>query len=111
MTNKKTNTPKDTEYFAKKTYREVVIWDWLARILPLTVLASLSVCYFFKWNTAIELILEVSIIGFFVVCFIWWYWALYKIAIAFKHIRASQDHFKQLKAEIAKFKKEMFQKP
>lgn len=106
MTNKRVKD--DTEIFARRTYKEVKIWDWLARILPLSVLAILSVCYFFKWNTAIELILEVSIVVFIVVCFIWWYWAIYKIAITVKYLRSSQERFKELKAELARFKKDIF---
>lgn len=98
----------DSDYFARKTYKEVKIWDWLARILPLSVLAVLSICYFFKWNDAIELILEVSVAVFFIVCFVWWYWAIYKIAVAVRYMRQSQERFKQLKAELSKFKKEVF---
>lgn len=103
--NKKQTT--DTEYFAKKTYKEVKLWDWLARILPLSVLAVVSVLYFFKWHDAVGLILEVSAIAFLIVCFVWWYWAIYKIATAVKHIHQSQERFKQMKSEFAKFKKEL----
>ncbi len=109
MTEKKVKD--DTaEIFAKRTYKEVKIWDWLARILPLTVLAVLSVCYFFKWTSAVELILEISIIVFFVVSFIWWYWAIYKIAVAIKYMQLTQERFKQLKIELGKFKKDLFNK-
>lgn len=105
MTNKRTKD--DSDIFARKTYKEVKIWDWLARILPLSVLAILSVCYFFKWNSAIDLILEVSIIVFVIVCFIWWYWAIYKIATTVKYLRNSQERFKELKAELSRFKKDI----
>ena len=105
MTNKRTKD--DSEIFARKTYKEVKIWDWLARILPLSVLAILSVCYFFKWNSVIDVILEVSIIVFLIVCFIWWYWAIYKIATTVKYLRNSQERFKELKAELSRFKKDI----
>lgn len=105
MTNKRTKD--DSEIFARKTYKEVKIWDWLARILPLSVLAILSVCYFFKWNSVIDVILEVSIIVFLIVCFIWWYWAIYKIATTVKYLRNSQERFKELRAELSRFKKDI----
>ena len=103
----KSKQKTDSDYFARKTFAEVTLWDWLARVLPLSVLAVVSVAYFFKWHDIVELILEVSAIVFLIICFIWWYWAIYKIAVAVKHIRLSQERFRQMKAEFSKFKKEI----
>lgn len=100
--------PKDdAEYFARKTYREVTIWDWLGRILPLTALAIIAVLYYFKWDTALQMVLDGIVILFFIICFIWWYWAIYKIAVTAKYIRSSQEKFKQVLTELRQFKKEM----
>lgn len=95
----------DAENFARKTYREVKVWDWLARILPLTALTCLAVAYFFKWATAIELVLDITVVIFFLTCFVWWYWAIYKIAVAVKYIRLSQEKFVEIKEDISQFKK------
>ena len=96
---------EDAENFARKTYREVKIWDWLARILPLTALTCLAVAYFFKWSTAIELVLDITVVLFFLTCFVWWYWAIYKIAVAVKYIRLSQEKFSEIKEDLNDFKK------
>lgn len=94
----------DSEIFTKKTFKEVTIWDWLARILPLTVLAFVSICYFFDWTDVLGRILEVTAAIFFVFCFIWWYWAIYKIAATVKIMDDIQEGFKALKHEIKEFK-------
>jgi hypothetical protein len=95
----------DIEYFERKTFREVTLWDWVGRMLPMSALAGIVVCYFFKWNNALELILEVTTVIFFIVCFIWWYWALYKIAVSVKYMRSSYRKFVHLHKEIDTVKK------
>lgn len=97
----------DPEYFAKQTYKEVTLWDWLGRILPMSVLAIISVCYFFKWHTALDLVLEIASIIFFIICFIWWYWAIYKIAVTAHYIKNAQERFRQIAQELRKFKKDI----
>jgi hypothetical protein len=84
------------EHFEKRTYREVTVWDWLGRVLPMTVLALISICYFFEWHTWLDILLEVTVGVFFIVCFIWWYWAIYKIATMVKYLRQSQKNFQSL---------------
>lgn len=96
---------EDADHFARRTYKEVKLWDWLARILPLTVLTVLTVAYFFKWTNVVELVLDITVIVFFLTCFVWWYWAIYKIAVAVKYIRMSQEKFTEIKREISEFKK------
>jgi hypothetical protein len=95
----------DIERFERKTFKEVTVWDWLGRILPMSVLAIIIVFHFFKWNTALELVLEVATVIFFIMCFIWWYWALYKIAVSIKYMRASHRKFIGLYKEINTVKK------
>lgn len=95
----------NTSQFAKKTYKEVRFWDWLARILPLTVLSTISICYFFKWQTALELVLEITVILFFIICFVWWYWAIYKIAVTVKYLQDSQQKFRSVIRELRSVKK------
>lgn len=103
--NKRPNSKlEEVKKFERDTYQQVTIWDWAARLLPLTILASVIICYFFKWHTALELIIEMSAIGFAVVCFVWWYWAIYKIAVTIKYMRKSQEEFVSLKDELRKFK-------
>lgn len=105
---KKNQIPKDdAEYFARQTYKEVTIWDWLGRVLPLTALAIIAVFYFFRWENGLQFVLDVIVVVFFVICFIWWYWAIYKIAVTAKYLKSSQEKFKQVLHELRQFKKEV----
>lgn len=98
---------ESVKQFEKKTFKEVKIWDWLARLLPLTVLAVASIFHFFQWKSALDLILEISLIVFLVVSFIWWYWAIYKIAITVNYMRTTQQKFLDVIAELRNVKKEL----
>lgn len=98
---------ESVKQFEKKTFKEVKIWDWLARILPLTVLAVASVCHVFQWKSALDLLLEISLVVFLIVSFIWWYWAIYKIAVTVKFMKATQQKFLDVIAELRKIKKEI----
>ena len=107
MTVEKKSQRTNADYFAKKTYKEVTLWDWLGRVLPMSVLAVIVVCYYFKWHNALDLVLEIATILFFIICFIWWYWAIYKIAVTAHYIKNAQDRFKSLTQELKKFKKDI----
>lgn len=104
MTTKKNKDLEQITHFEKKTYRQVTLWDWAARIAPMTVLLIVLVCYFFNWHNAMGLVLEAAAIVFAIVCFIWWYWAIYKIAVTVKYMRESQEKFVSLSEELRKFK-------
>jgi RsiW-degrading membrane proteinase PrsW (M82 family) len=93
--------------FERKTFKEVTWWDWLGRLLPLTVLAIAAVCHFFEWKSALDLILEASLVVFLIVSFIWWYWAIYKIAVTVKYMRNTQQKFLDVVAELRNVKKEI----
>jgi len=95
------------EQFENKTVREVTAWEWAARILPLLVLVILSICYFFKWDSAVELILEITAVAFALICIIWWYWAIHKIALTVKYIKESQKKLMDVLVEFRKLKKDV----
>jgi hypothetical protein len=98
---------EDVKNFETKTYTEVKIWDWLGRILPLSVLATIAIAKLMEWNSVLGLIIEFSVIVFFIICFIWWYWAIYKIAVTVRYMRKSQEEFVSVSDEIRKFKQEL----
>lgn len=101
------NEKQDLDSFEKKTYKEVSLWDWLGRVLPLSVLAVITVCYMFDLKDWLDIVVEVSVIIFFIICFIWWYWAIYKIAAMVKFLRQSQKNFGDLIVEFRKFKQDL----
>lgn len=98
---------ENTSSFAKKTFKEVRIWDWLARLIPLSVLAILTVLHYFKWTDTISLILEISLILFVITCFIWWYWALYKIAASIKILQSAEEKFDAIRKEFKTLKENL----
>jgi hypothetical protein len=104
MTVKKENPLPDIRKFEKDTDKEVGIWDWLGRILPLAVLAVIAILKFFRWDTALDVFLDVMVWGFFVVCAIWWYWAIHKISLTIRYMRENQEKFVSLTEELKKFK-------
>jgi tellurite resistance protein TehA-like permease len=93
--------------FEEKSLREISLWEWLARILPLTVLAAVVILYFFKWHSALELLLEITAISFAAVCFIWWFWALKKIARTIKYMSNTQESLKEVLIQFKLLKKDL----
>jgi hypothetical protein len=104
MTVKKEDPLADIKEFESNTDKEVTIWDWLGRILPSVVLAIIVVLKVFSLDTALNMVLDIAVIIFFVICIIWWYWAIHKIARTVRYIRESQEKFISLSNEIKKFK-------
>lgn len=94
-------------YFIRRTKREVLIWDWLSRILPLTALAVIILLHFGGHSNALDIALTVTSISFLVICFIWWYWVLSKILTAMSHISDSEHKFKTILQDIKNFKNDL----
>lgn len=99
------NEDKEFDFFERKTYQEVTIWDWLGRLIPLSVLAVIAVCYFLEYHDWLDLVIQFSSIGFLIFCFIWWYWAIFKIAKTVKYLRQSQKNFYDLLNEFRQLKR------
>lgn len=104
MTVKNKDPLPNIKEFETKTNKEVSFWDWLGRILPLTVLAVIAILKLLQWNDALTLVLDIAVLVFFVICFIWWYWAIHKIAKTIQYIRESQEKFLSLTTELKKFR-------
>lgn len=90
-----------------RTAREVSVWSWLAKILPLTILAIIAVFYTFGWDTQTTQLINLTIIVFFIFCCIWWFWALKKIAMFVMTMRSTKTRFKELVVEIRKLRKDI----
>lgn len=93
--------------FTEKTRKEVHLWDWLGRVLPLTALFSLAIFHYADLHDLRNLVLGLSLIVFVTVCFIWWYWALRKILASVKHIQQAHAKFLDLAHELKLLKKNM----
>ena len=97
---------KEVEHFTETTKREARWWDWIGRILPLVAICTIAVLHYFKMHDIRDMFLDVAVIVFFTVCFIWWYWAIKKIVYSAKYMQSTQQKFAELVKEIKKFKKE-----
>lgn len=100
------DSPEDLKTFTEKTTKEANIWDWLGRILPLTALCTLAVLHFFQMYEWRDWLLNVSVVGFFTICFVWWYWALRKIVITAKYMQRAQERFLAIARELKKIRQE-----
>ena len=97
---------KEVEHFTDSTTKEARWWDWLARILPLVAICTIAVLHYFKMHDIRDMVLDIAVIIFFTVCFVWWYWAIKKIVYAARYMKSTQERFADLLKELRKFKKE-----
>lgn len=93
----------------EKVVKEVIIWDWIARILPLVGITALTLVYLIGDHTLFRLLIISVITTFFTVGVIWWWWALTKIASVFIRVRRAQDHFQIVLSELDYLKKSVKQ--
>lgn len=101
------NKNKDINDFTDSTSKEARWWDWLSRILPLVAICTIAVFHFFKLHDIRDVILDVAVIVFFTICFVWWYWAIRKIVASAKYLKSSNDKFASLLADFKKLRKEV----
>lgn len=90
--------------FTETTTKEATIWDWLGRILPLLALCIIAVLHYFKLYEIRDLFLNLIVIIFFLICFVWWYWAIKKIVLAVKYLQNSQEKFLDVARELKKLR-------
>lgn len=93
--------------FTEKTRKEVRIWDWLGRVLPLTALFTLAVLHFTDLHDFRDMLLNISLVAFVTVCFVWWYWALRKIISSVKYIHRAHERFLEIARELKKLRIEI----
>jgi len=93
--------------FTEKTRKEVKIWDWLGRVIPLTVLTILTVLHFAEFHTLRDTILNISFIVFLTACFVWWFWALRKIVSSVNYIQQAHIKFLDITKELRKMRRDI----
>lgn len=88
---------KDTEF------------KWLAvmALFPLIVLLVITVLYFTDGHKSTDLVLQISIIIFFIICFFWWAWALHKITLMASYLISVQKKFTELTLDLLRIRKEL----
>jgi len=95
---------QEVDTFTEKTIKEGTWWEWIAKILPLVAICTITVLHFFRLHNVRDLILDVIVIIFFFICFVWWFWAIQKIVAAAKYLRRSQHRFSEIAEELRKIK-------
>lgn len=101
------NSTKEVTEFTEKTRKEVRLWDWLARILPLIALVIITVTHYGNFHGIRDIIIDIGAIAFISICFIWWYWALRKIVSSVKYIQRAHERFIEVAQELRKLKKDI----
>lgn len=92
--------------FTEKTSREANVWDWLGRVLPLSAICAISVLHYFQLYEWRDWLLSTSVVVFFTICFIWWYWALRKIVITARYMQRAHEKFLAIAKELKKIRQE-----
>lgn len=98
---------QEVKDFTEQTTKEGKWWDWTARILPLVAICTVAVLHYFKLHDIRDLFLDIVVIVFFTICFVWWYWAIQKIVSAAKYLNNSRQRFADLAKELRKLKKDI----
>lgn len=101
------NSTKEVTEFTEKTRREVRLWDWLGRVLPLIALVIVTVAHYSDFHSIRDMIINIGAVIFVSVCFIWWYWALRKIVSSVKYIQRAHEKFIEVAQELRNIKKDI----
>jgi hypothetical protein len=80
-------------------------WSWAAWTLPFVALAILAFEYFIGWDTWYAKTLVITSITFFTVSVFWWWWALSKIVTLMESFHRTEQHFKDVKSDLAETRK------
>jgi len=107
MTSEVDKQNQEITEFTEKTRKEVKVWDWLGRVIPLTVLTILTVLHFAEFHTLRDTILNISFIIFLTVCFVWWFWALRKIVSSVNYIQQAHTKFLNITKELKKLRRDI----
>lgn len=103
------NKTEEVSAFTESTKRQARWWDWIGRILPMVALAAITVLHFSNEFTLRDIVLDIVLISFLTLCFIWWYWAIIKIVSSTKYLQETYIKFKELSYELKGIKKDIKQ--
>jgi hypothetical protein len=104
------NLEKKTEEvtaFTESTKRQARLWDWLGRIFPMAGLLVVTVLHFIDQHTLRDIALNVILVLFLTICFVWWYWAIIKIVSSTEYLKETYIKFKELSSELRNLKKDI----
>lgn len=92
--------------------KQVTLWSWLGRIVPILALLVIGILLFFDVDTWIETVLVFLAVSFSITAFTWWWWVIYAVRNIFGMLNNANKRFDQvlreiktLRIETKKFKK------
>ena len=87
--------------------KQISIWFWLGRVLPLLALVTICLVLIFDLNDYLDYILYAIAIIFAGFAFTWWWWVLDTVRGLFKLLESAQDRFTQVIKELTDIKKDL----
>ena len=92
-----------------KLEKQIRVWKYLAKILPYSALATVSVVYYFGWDDVLNNVFSAILIGTITISVFWWWWImnhLHKLAFNMintdKNIQVVKGLFFSIKEDISK---------
>ena len=103
-----------TEYKKIQKFKEAIrksaaVWRSIIVLLPLTVLTLIIINYYGKW-LQLHQIIQYSVFLFFIMCFVWWGWILYKIIQLAGLLLDMHVRFSELTIDILHIRKSLHDK-
>lgn len=91
----------------EKVKKQVKIWDWAARVLPLFAVSGIIFCHYFDYTDARDLLIRLTLLGFLFSAIVWWWWAIYKIAWLAELYSSITQKLSDIKAGTSDLKKDI----
>ncbi len=91
----------------KQIQKQIKLWFWAGRVVPLIALAILLLELAFDLNTFLEYTMVTVVVVFSVFAFTWWWWVLDTVKTIFGLLTTAQDKFEQVILELSEIKTEV----
>ena len=92
------------KYFKLNIKKQVGLWAWLGRVVPLSALVILCLVLFYDINTWLETVLLFIAVVNQITAFTWWWWVIYAVKDIFTMLNRANKKFEEVLFEIKKIK-------
>jgi len=89
------------------TQKQVKLWDWAARILPMLTLIAIFICHYLELDDLRNKIINLSLVVFCLTAIIWWWWAIYKISWLANLYSSLAERLKEVRTGAKEIKKDL----
>lgn len=90
-----------------KVLQQIKIWNWAAKVLPLTALCFAIATYCLGFDTLLQQFFVVTITTFFAIAVFWWWWTMANIKSAMQYMADAAQGFKELTENLKELNNDM----